>query len=97
MESHNIPITGYVIHYIKFESQDAISYTVNLNVASGTTHTISRLDACVKYSIKIAAKNDDRTGPFSEPVVQFSGEDGELNFRNLVYKYIISYAKTPSV
>ena len=88
VEIHNIPITGYVIHYIKFESQDAISYTVNVNVASRTTYTISRLDACVKYSIKIAAKNDERTGPFSQPVVQFSGEDGELNFCSLKYKYI---------
>ena len=43
---------------------------------SGTTHTISGLVPCTKYSVKIAAMNVERTGPFSEPVVETSGEDG---------------------
>ena len=77
LESHNLPITGYVIQYIKDVSQDVIKDIKNI---SGTTHTctISGLDPCTKYSIKVAAMNVDRIGPFSEPVVEISGEDGNI-------------------
>ena len=75
MESHNVPITGYVIQYIKDGSQDTIKDIKNIN---GTTHTISGLVPYTKYSVKVAAVNDDRTGPFSKPVVEISGEDGNL-------------------
>ena len=76
MENHNIPITGYVIQYIKDGVQDMIEDIKNI---SGTTHTISGLVACTKYLVMIAAINGDRTGPFSEPVVEISGEDSELS------------------
>ena len=78
---HNVPITGYVIQYIKDGSQDMIKDIKNIN---GTTHTISGLVPCTKYSVKISAMNDDRTGPFSEAMVEMSGQDGELNFHHLV-------------
>ena len=75
--SRNIPMTGYVIQYIKDGSQDTINDTENVNVASETTcYTISGLVAYTKYSIKVAAVNVDKTGPFSEPVVEISGENG---------------------
>ena len=70
--SHDVPITGYVIQYVKEGTQDMIRDIKN---NSGTTHTISGLVACAKYSVKIAAMNDNRTGPFSEAMVEVSGED----------------------
>ena len=76
MDNYNVPITGYVIRYRKNAAQDTIEVIKNI---SGTTHTISGLVACTKYSVMIAAINGDRTGPFSEPVVEISGEDSELN------------------
>ena len=75
LENHNVPITGYVIQYIKDGSQDMIKDIKNI---SGTTHTISGLDPCTKCSVKVAAMNVDRIGPFSEPVVEISGEDGNV-------------------
>ena len=74
LESHNVPITGYVIQYIKDGSQDMIK---DINNISETTHTISGLVPCTKYLVKVAAMNVDRTGPFSEPVLEISGEDGK--------------------
>ena len=84
MESHNIPITGYVIQYIKDGSQDMIKDIKNI---SGTTHTISKLIPCTKYSVKVAAINGDRTGPFNEAVVETSGEDGNLHIVLYVHTY----------
>ena len=71
---HNGPITGYVIQYTRVGSSDFIGI---INVNSGTTHTISRLVAYVDYSVILAAVNVNGTGPFSNPVVGRSGEDGE--------------------
>ena len=74
MIDHNGPIT-YMIQYIRVET----SVMMSVNVNSGTTHTISVLDAFVDYSIIVAARTVNGTGPFSDPpVVQRSGEDGEL-------------------
>ena len=62
----------YVIQYTRVGSSDMMS----VNVASGTTHTISGLVAYVNYSVIVAAMTVNGTGPFSEPVVGTSGEDG---------------------
>ena len=67
---HNGMITGYVIE---------LNGTVRGNVNSGTTHTISGLDAFVYYSVTVAAVNVNGTGSFSNPEVGRSGEDGKLN------------------
>ena len=75
LESYNVPIIGYVIQYIKVGLQDVIKDIKNI---SETTHTISGLDPCTKYSVKVAAMNVDRIGPFSEPMVEISGEDGNI-------------------
>ena len=84
MEGHNVQITGYDIQYIKDGSQDMIKDIKNI---SGTTHTIAGLVPYTKYSVKVAAINGDRTGPFSEPMIEISGEDSKFNFHNLVYTY----------
>ena len=81
LKSHNVPFTGYVIQYVKDGSQDMI---IDIKNIGGTTHTISGLDPCTKYSIKVAAMNGDKTGPFSEPVVEISGEDGKRAFACIV-------------
>ena len=69
---HNGPIT-YMIQYSRGGTSDI------MNVNSGTTHTISGLVAYVDYSVTVAAVNVNGTGPFSNPVVQRSGEDSKLN------------------
>ena len=73
MIDHNGPIT-YMINYTRVGSSDMMSVNVN----SGTTHTISGLVAYVNYSVIVAARTVNGTGPFSSAVVR-SGEDGELN------------------
>ena len=76
MINHNGPITGHVINYTRVGSSDVISVNVN----SGTTHTNSGLVGYVDYSVIVAARTVNGTGPFSNPpVVNRSGEDGELN------------------
>ena len=73
MIDHNGPIT-YMIQYTRDASGDM------MNVNSETTqYTISGLVAYVDYSVTVAAVNVNGTGPFSNPVVQRSGEDSELN------------------
>ena len=71
--NYNGPITGHVIRYTGDGTSDM------MNVNSGTTHTISGLVAFVDYSVTVAAVNVNGTGPFSNAVVQRSGEDGKLN------------------
>ena len=72
---HNIPITGHVIQYARIKSNDVMTK----NVDSGTTHTIAGLVACTEYSIRVAAKTVNATGPFSKSELQVSGEDSEFN------------------
>ena len=79
-----VPITGYMIEYFKDGPQDNIKDVKNVNVASTTTYTISGLIPCAKYSVQVAAMNGNRTGPFSEPVVEIL-EDSELNLLSLVH------------
>ena len=77
-EDRNGPIIGYVIQYTRIGSSDMIS----VNVTSGTTHTISGLVAYVNYSVIVAAMTVNGTGPFSDPpVMERSGEDGELQLK----------------
>ena len=71
--NYNGPITGHVIKYTEGGTSNM------MNVNSGTTYTISGLVAYVNYSVTVAARTVNGTGPFSNAVVQRSGEDGELN------------------
>ena len=74
--NRNGMITGYTIQYNRTDMNNMMSVNVN----SGTTHTISGLVAYVDYSVTVAARTVNGTGPFNNPaVVQRSGEDGELN------------------
>ena len=79
-----MPITGYMIEYFKHGPQYNTKDVKNVNVASATTYTISGLISCGKYSVQVAAMNDNRNGPFSEPVVAIL-EDSELNLHYLVH------------
>ena len=73
---HSEPITGHVIQYTRVGSNDEVTK----NVDRETTHTvILGLVANTEYSVRVATKSDDETGPFSEPKVQVSGEDSEFN------------------
>ena len=74
MIDHNGPIT-YMIQYTRAGSSDMMSVNVN----SGTTYTISGLVAYVDYSVTVAARTVNGTGPFSSAVVQRSGEDSEFH------------------
>ena len=65
LRDRNGPLTGYVIQYTRVGSNDMMS----MNVASGTTHTISGLVAYVNYSIIVATMTVNGTGPFSDPPV----------------------------
>jgi len=71
---HNGPLIDHVIQYTRVGSSDMM----NVNVTSGTTYTISALVALVNYSVRVAARNANGTGPFSIPVVGISGK-GKLN------------------
>ena len=71
---HNGPIT-YIINYTRV----GFSNVMSVNVDSGNTNTISGLVAYVDYSVTVAARTVNGTGPFSSAVVQRSGEDGELS------------------
>ena len=73
--NHNGPITGYVIQYTRVRTSDVMSENVN----SGTTHIISGLVAYVNFSVTVATENVNGTGPFSNPMVETSGEDSESN------------------
>ena len=77
--NYNGPIIGHVIRY----TGGGISDIMIVN--SGTTHTISRLVPFVDYSVTVAVVNVNGTGPPSNPVVQRSGEDSELNISRNKY------------
>ena len=83
---HSGQIIGHVIQYTRIGS----NVMMNMDVDSGTTHTISRLVACTEYSVRVAAKTVNRTGPFSEPELQVSGENSEYNkmCTYMLYTYV---------
>ena len=62
MMDYNGPIT-YMIQYTRVGSSD-----MGINATSGTTHTISGLVAYVNYSVTVAARTVNGTGPFSNPL-----------------------------
>jgi len=74
-EDHNGVITSYVIQYTRVGTSDTMSVTVT----SGTTHTISGLVAFVEYSVEVAAMTVNGTGPFSNAMVQTSGQGSKLD------------------
>ena len=73
------PITGHVIQCTRVGSDDV---AIN-NVGRETTHTVSGLVPYTKYSVSVAAKNANGTGPFSIPEQQFSGEHSEFTTQKL--------------
>ena len=71
---YNGPLIGHVIQYSRVGSSD----TFSVNVTSGNTYIITGVVAFVNYSMRVAAINDNGTGPSSNPMVQLSGEDGKF-------------------
>ena len=69
---------GPIDHMIQY-TRVGRSIIMSENVTSGTTHIISGLVAYVDYSVIVAAVNVNGTGPFSNPMVETSGEDSESN------------------
>ena len=85
--NHNGPITGYVIQYTRVGSNVK---TIE-NVTSKVTYTISGLDAYVNYSVMVAALNTNGSGPFSDPVVGRSGDNGKW-LANKLASYVVIVA-----
>ena len=77
---HNGPITGYMIQYTRIGSNDP--FTMNYDSTTRQV-TIPSLIAYVNYSVRITTVNSAGTGTFSDPVVERSGEDGELVYSEL--------------
>ena len=73
LRDHNGPITGYVIQYTRVGPSG-----MSMNVTSQNTEVESRLTAYVDYSVIVASMTVNGTGPFSNPMVERSGEDGGL-------------------
>ena len=69
----NGPITDYVIRYSRVGS----NVTMNEIVTSTRIYIIVELYPFVNYSVQIAAVNVNGTGPYSDPVVELSGHEGE--------------------
>ena len=81
--NYNGPITGHVIRYTGGGTSDM------MNVNSGTTYTISGLVAFVDYLVIVAARTVNGTGPFSNAVVQKSGETSELNIYLVIQRTVL--------
>ena len=84
---HNGLITGYVIRYTRVGSSVKTIETIINKV----TYTISGLDAYVNYSVMVAALNVNGTGPFSDPVVERSGDNGKW-LANKLASYVVIVA-----
>ena len=71
--NQNGPITDYVIRYSRVGS----NVTMDEIVTSSNIYTITELYPFVNYSVEMAATNVNGTGPFSNPIVELSGHEGE--------------------
>ena len=86
---HNGLITGYVIRYTRVGSLSVIT-TIEI-VTNKITYTISGLDAYDDYSVMVAALNINGSGPFSDPVVERSGDNGKW-LANKLASYVVIVA-----
>ena len=67
---HNGQLTGYVIRHTRVGSSNTKYVTTKY---TRTTISLSQLDEFANYSVTVAAVNVNGTGPFSDPVVQATG------------------------
>ena len=88
---HNGLITGYVIRYTRVGSVSVIR-TIE-TVTNKITYTISGLVVHVNYSVMVAALNVNGTGPFSDPVVGRSGDNGKW-LASYPASYVPTYTAT---
>ena len=72
---HNGVIIGYVIEYTRVETSDIMIETVTYE----TSYYLSVLVPFVVYSVRVAAITVNGTGPFSDAVVQTSGQDSKFS------------------
>ena len=72
---HNGPLIGYVFHYNGIVSNEL---TLNFNITTDNTYTISELIPFINYSVTVAAANGRGAGVSSYPVIGRSGEDSKL-------------------
>ena len=66
----NGPLTSYVILYSRVGSNISMTETVT----NETEYVISGLIAFTNYSVEVAARTINGTGPISNSVIQVSGE-----------------------
>lgn len=102
-EELNGELTGFVVRVNTTKSvnesrlrtkrevtQVSVIYNVSKNM---TSFTLDDLKPATKYSFEIAAATSEGIGPFSKPVHQTTGEDGELEYSILFNDRIISNRK----
>jgi len=77
----NGEITGYVIHYTRVGSNNTMRDVIT--TGSRTTLALSGLDAFVNYLVEVAARTVNGTGPFSDPMIEESGHEGECKLIHL--------------
>ena len=69
----NGPLTSYLILYSRVGSNISMTETIS----NGTEYVISGLIAFSNYSVEVAARTINGTGPSSNSVIEISGEDGK--------------------
>ena len=74
----NESITGYRLRY---STSDGINYAIiNITGEEDKQYTLTELTPYIKYSVQVAAVNDEGTGPYSEPILIVETlQEGELN------------------
>ena len=76
---HNGELTDYIIQYTMEGSN-----MTNEEFTSDTIITIEMLSgAYVNYLVQVAAVTVNGTGPFSDPIVQVSGQDSMLSCKSV--------------
>jgi len=76
-------ITGYIIEYTRLGGSSG-----TVTVFSGTTRLIPDLVPFVQYSVRVAAMSNNGSGPFSDTVVQTSGQDSKLNYKLYIFSFM---------
>ena len=66
-------LTSYLILYTRVGSSNLMTR----NATNGTELTLSGLIPFTNYSVEVAARSVNGTGPVTNPVIQISGEDGK--------------------
>lgn len=82
----NGPLTSYLILY----SIPGSSNVTNITVTNRNEFTLSGLIAFSNYSVQVAARTVNGTGPISSSIIQTSGEDGKYVFMYIYPLFVAS-------